>query len=178
MNRQLRNRVLNKIAQMEPPSNLPTEEVTETKTVSGSPSYFDIVQYYPTIITAFGSQNMSWITKLVDVVNQGLFYTSDGQIQFKWMENNSYNFGTDSVPSVDLKNLMGFSKQIYSNLFTNNGVEYERQLTVEEIAKKIQALKSSSYLSSLSQSNPMGQLQSKLGTNIKTLINDILLQIK
>jgi hypothetical protein len=121
---------------------------------------------------------MNWITKLIDVVNQGLFYTSNGQIQFKWMENNSYNFGTDSVPSVDLKNLMGFSKTIYSNLFTNNGVEYERQLTAEEIAKKIQTLKSSSYLSNLSQSNPMGQLQSKLGSNIKTLINDILLQIK
>jgi len=178
MNKQIRNRILSKMAQMEPPSNLPSEEVAKTKTVSGTPSYFDIVQYYPTIITAFGSQNMNWITKLIDVVNQGLFYTSDGQIQFKWMENNSYNFGTDSVPSVDLKNLMGFSKQIYSNLFTNNGVEYKQQLTAEEIAKKIQTLKSSSYLSGLSQSNPMGQLQSKLGSNIKTLINDILLQIK
>lgn len=178
MNKQLRNRILSKMAQLEPPSNLPTEEVTETKTVSGSPSYFDIVQYYPTIITAFGSQNMNWITKLVNVVNQALFYTSDGQIQFKWMENASYNFGTDSVPSVDLKNLMGFSKQIYSNLFTTNGAEYKRALTPEEIANKVQTLKSSSHLSNLSQSSPMGQLRSKLGGDVKTLINDILLQIK
>lgn len=178
MNKQLRNRVLNKIAQIEPPSNLPSEEVAKTKTVSGAPSYFDIVQYYPTIITAFGSQNMNWITKLVDVLNQALFYTSDGKIQLKWMQNNSFNFGVDSAPSPDLKNLMGFSKQIYSNLFTNNGSKYEKQLTTEEISKKIQTLKSSSFLSNLSQSNPMGQLQSKLGGNIKTLINDILLQIK
>lgn len=178
MNKQIRNRILSKMAQMEAPSNLPTEEVTKTKTVSGSPSYFDIVQYYPTIITAFGSQNMNWITKLIDVVNQGLFYTSGGQVQFKLLENNNYNFGTDSIPSVDLKNLLGFSKQIYSNLFTSNGTDYVKQLTAEEIAKKIQTLKSSSYLSNLSQSNPMGQLQSKLGGNIKTLINDILLQIK
>lgn len=178
MNKSLRHRILSKFAQMEAPENLPTEEVAKTKTVSGSPSHFNIVQYYPTIITAFGSQNMNWITKLIDVVNQGLFYTSDGQIQLKWMENNSFNFGTDNVPSVDLKNLMGFSKQIYSHIFTNNGSEYERALTPEEISKKIQVLKSSSFLSNLSQSNPMGQLKSKLGSDIKTLINDILLQIK
>lgn len=166
------------MAQMETPSNLPTEEVTKTKTVSGAPSYFDVVQYYPTIITAFNSQNMGWIHQLINIVNQSLFYTSDGQIQFKWMQNNNFNVGTDSTPSVDLRNLMGFSKQIYSNLFTNNGAKYERPLTAEEIANKVQALKSSSYLSSLSQSNPMGQLQSKLGGNVKTLINDTLLQIK
>jgi hypothetical protein len=94
------------------------------------------------------------------------------------MENASYNFGTDSVPSVDLKNLMGFSKQIYSNLFTTNGAEYKRALTPEEIANKVQTLKSSSHLSNLSQSSPMGQLRSKLGGDVKTLINDILLQIK
>lgn len=178
MNKQLRNRILNKMAQTATPSNLPSDGVTQTKTVSGSPSYFDIVQYYPTIITGFGSQNMSWITKLIDAVNQALFYTSDGQIQFKWMQDNSFNFGIDSTPSVDLKNLMGFAKQIHSNIFTNNGSKYERSLTPEEISKKIQNLKSSSFLSNLSQSNPMGQLQAKLGENVKTLIIDILTQIK
>lgn len=178
MNKSLRQRILNKLAQMEAPDNLPSEEVSKTKTVSGSPSYFDITQYYPTVITGFGSQNMSWLTKLIDVINQSLFYTSDGQIQFKWMQNNSFNFTTDGVPSVDLKNLMGFSQQIYHIIFTNNGEQYTQQLKPEEIAKKIQALKSSSFLSNLSQSNPMGQLQSKLGDNVKTLINDILLQIK
>lgn len=178
MNKSLRHRILSKFAQMEAPENLPTEEVTQTKTVSGTPSHFDIVQYYPTIITAFGFQNMNWITKLVDVVNQALFYTSDGKIQFKWMENNSFNFSSDGVPSTDLRNLMGFTKQIHDNLFTNNGAEYKQALNSEEIKKKIQTLKSSSFLSNLSQSNPMGQLKSKLGGDVKTLINDILLQIK
>lgn len=178
MNKQLRNRILNKMAQATPPPNLPSEEVAKTKTVSGAPPYFDIVQYYPTIITAFGSQNMNWITKLIDVVNQALFYTSDGKIQFKWMENNNFNFGIDSAPSPDLKNLMGFSKQIRDNIFTTNGAKHERKLTSEEIAKKIQILKSSSFLSNLSQTSSMGQLKSKLGGDAKTLIKDILLQIK
>jgi hypothetical protein len=174
----LRLRILTKLAQAAAPANLPTENVTETKTVSGAPAQFNIIEYYPTVITAFGSQNMNWITKLVDVVNQALFYTSDGQIQFKWMQNNSFNFGTDGVPSVDLKNLMGFAKQIHSNIFTNGGNKDEQPLKPEEIAKRISTLKASSFLSSLSQSSPMGQLQSKLGGNVKTIINDILLQIK
>lgn len=178
MNKQLRNRILTKMAQATPPPNLPSEEVSKTKTVSGAPSYFDIVQYYPTIITAFGSQNMNWITRLINVVNQALFYTSDGQIQFKWMENNNFNFGIDSAPSPDLKNLMGFSKQIHDNIFLNNGSKHEKQLTSEEISKKVQNLKSSSFLSNLSQTSPMGQLKSKLGGDAKTLIKDILLQIK
>jgi hypothetical protein len=178
MNKKIRHRILERLAQAVPPANLPSEEVAKTKTVSGSPSYFDITQYYPTVITAFGSQNMSWIIKLIDVINQALFYTSDGQVQLKWLQNNSFNFGMDGVPSADLKNLMGFSKQIRNNIFTNNGVKYEQSLTHEEIVKKVQTLKYSSFLSSLSQSNPMGQLQSKLGGNVKTLITDILLQIK
>jgi hypothetical protein len=173
----LRFKILKKIAQAAT-SDTPTDGVIATKTVSGSPSYFDITQYYPTITKAFSSQNMNWIFKLVDVINQALFYTSDGKIQFKWMQNSNFNFGTDSIPSADLKNLMGFSKQIRNNIFTNNGVKYEQSLTHEEIVKKVQTLKYSSFLSGLSQSNPMGQLQSKLGGNVKTLISDILLQIK
>ena len=166
------------MAQMEAPSDLPTEEVTKTKTVSGSPSIFNITQYYPTVETAFGSNNFSWIKKLVDVVNQALFYTSNGQVQLKWMQDNSFNFGTDNVPSVDLKNLMGFGKQLHSTIFTNNGEKDDRPLNSEEINERIGKLKTSNFISNLSTSNPMGQLQSKLGGNAKTVINDILLQIR
>jgi hypothetical protein len=178
MNKLLRRRILNKMAQMEAPPDLPTEEVAKTKTVSGSPNVFNITQYYPKVETAFGSNNFTWIKKLIDAVNQGLYYTSDGKIQLKWMQDNSFNFGIDSAPSVDLKNLMGFSKQIHSTIFTKNGEQDDKALGSEEIGKRIAILKGSSFLSNLSTTNPMGQLQSKLGGNAKTVINDILLQIR
>jgi hypothetical protein len=82
------------------------------------------------------------------------------------------------VFSVDLKNLMGFSKQIHSTIFTNNGEKDEKPLSSAEIKQRIDKLKTSSFVSNLSTSNPMGQVQSKLGANVKTVINDILLQIK
>ena len=163
---------------MEPPSNLPTEEVTKTKPVSGSPTVFNITQYYPKVETAFGSNNFNWIKNLVNIVNQAMYYTSNGQVQFSWMQNNSFNFGIDNVPSVDLKNLMGFAKQIHSTIFTNNGTQDEKQLNADEIGKRIATLKNSSFLSNLSTSNPMGQLQSKLGDNVKALIKDTLIQIR
>jgi hypothetical protein len=94
------------------------------------------------------------------------------------MQNNSFNFGIDNVPSVDLKNLMGFAKQLHSTIFTNNGEQDDRALNSEEIGKRIATLKNSSFLSNLSTSNPMGQLQSKLGDNVKSLIKDTLNQIR
>lgn len=175
----LRRRILTKLAQMEAPGNLPSEKVTETKTVSGAPTPFDIVEYYPNVVPAFGNQNYNWIRALVNTLNQALYYTSDGQVELKWMQSNNFNFGTTVVPSVDLKNLMNFAKQVHNTIFTNNGTkDGDTPLKPDEIAKRIAPLKSSSFISNLSNTNPMGQLSSKIGGNVKTLINNILLQIR
>lgn len=173
----LRFKILKKIAQASPPANLPTEEVTKTKTVSGSPQSFIATDYYPTITMGFGSNNANIINYLTYILNNGLYYTSDGQVSLKLMHSNNFSVGTTSVPSEDLKNLMNFVKQVYSELF-NRGTEFKQKLTSEEINERISRLKSSNFLNNLSSTNPMGQLSNKIGGNIKTLINNYLLQIK
>lgn len=177
MNR-FRIRVLEKLAQTMAPNNLPSAEVTSTQTVSGSPPSFNAADYYPGIIKGFTSRNISIINGLVNALNQGLYYTSNGQVHLPWMRSVNFNFGTDGVPSVDLKNLMGFSKQLYQLVFTNHGTEDNTELTPQEIAKRIAPLKTSQFINNLSTTNPMGQLSTKIGGNIKTIINNYLLQIK
>jgi hypothetical protein len=163
---------------MEPPSNLPTEKVTETKTVSGSPTSFSPRDHYPGIITAFDIRNLPSIDKLSNLLNQGLYYNSDGQVDLPWMRSVGFNFGTSSVPSVDLKNLMGFAKQMYKTIYTDNEAPYKLPLKPNEIHDKIELLKTSPFLTNLPSTNPMGQLSSKIGGNIKSLILDTLAQIR
>lgn len=173
-----RRRILEKLAQMNAPDNLPTEEAAKIKPVAGSPPSFMPANYYPTMTEAWGTRNLSIINDLTDAVNQGLYYTSDGKVHLPWMKGVNFNFGTDNVPSVDLKNIMGFAKQLHQLVFTNNGEDFQKALTSQEIAKKIAPLKTSQFISNLSTTNPMGQLSAKIGGNIKTIINNLLSLIK
>lgn len=165
------------MAQAAAPADLPTDGVTQTTTVSGTPPSFRPTDYYPGIMTGFTSKNVPIIDKLSDVLNLALFYNSGGKIHLPWMRAQNFNFSTD-VPSVDLKNLMGFAKQVYHTLYSNNGEQDKAQLTPEQIVQRIAPLKTSIFISNLSSSNPTGQLAAKLGGNAKTLLNDLLLQIK
>lgn len=171
-----RIKLLQRIAQ--DATNTPTAGVTATTPVSGSPPAFKATDYYPGIIVAFTPRNAVLINNLADLLNQALYYNSGGKVNLSWMRSINFNFGIDNTPSLDLKNLMGFSKQVYRQLFTNNGAMDKQPLTPKEIEERLAPLKGSLFLSNLPVTNPMGQLASKIGGNIKIFINNILLQIK
>lgn len=173
-----RLKILNKIAQATPPANLPTSSVANTKPVAGSPPSFKADDWYPSLRIGFQNKNVPWINGLANLLNTSLYYSSDGKTHLNWMRSVNFNFGTDQVPSVDLKNLMLFSKMVYQQLFTNLGQAYTQQLTPEQIAEKIQYLRTSQPFNNLSQVSPTGQLSTKIGGNLKTLIYNYLLQIK
>lgn len=174
MNRKLRTRLLEKLAQTTAPGNLPT---TQTTSVSGSPPTFVATDYYP-IVLAFGAKNVPIINNLTNAINQALYYTSSGKIHLQWMKLANFNSDTSNTNSLELKNLMNFAKQIYNQIYTNNGKLDNKQLSPQEISARIAPLKTSMFLSNLSSTNPIGQLASKIGGNIKTLVNNYLLQIK
>lgn len=177
MNKKLRTRILTKLAQTNVPNNLPTSQITQTKTISGSPPSFTATDYYP-ISLAFFSKNANIINTLSNILNQALYYSSDGKIHLQWMHSVNFNFDTSNIPSVDLKNLMNFTKQVYNQLYTNNGKLDNKQLSAQEIKDRVTPLQLSQYISNLSSTNPIGQLSSKIGGNIKTFINNYLYQIK
>lgn len=178
MNIELRKSFLNKLAQTSNISNLPTAEVAKTQSVSGSPPTFIATSYYPSYILAFSTKNIPIINGLSDVLNQALYYSSNGKVHLPWMRSVNFNITTSNIPSIDLRNLMEFSKQIYNQLYTNLGATYTKPLTKEEITSKVNLLRNSNYLNNLSSTNVIsGQLGSKLGGNLKTIIHNYLLRI-
>lgn len=170
-----RIKLLQKIAQTTDP-NIPTDEVAKTKTVAGSPPNFIATDYYPTINVGFNPANANIINYLTGILNQGLFYTSDGKINLSTMKSSNFNTGTTAV-SENLKNLMNFGKEIFTELF-NNGVEFKQKLTPEEISARVSRLKSSQFLNNLPATNITGQLANKIGGDIKTILINSLTQIK
>lgn len=173
-----RLKILNKIAQTTVPTNLPTDAVANTQPVTGSPPPFNASDFYPSLRIGFQAKNVPWINGLANLLNSAMFYSSGGKVHLPWMRSVNFNFGSDQVPSVDLKNIMNFSKLVYNQLFTNLGQAYQQPLTPQQVAEKIQILHSSQAFNNLSTTSPTSQVATKIGGNVKTLINDYLLQIK
>lgn len=155
----------------------PTTTAPST-TVSGSPPTFNPENYYPGIVIAFSARNLPIINQLTYVLNQALYYSSNGQIDLQWMRSVNFNFQADNVVSLDLRNIMLFTKQVYFKIFSNNGTPDKAPLNSQQILARTQQLKQSYYLTSLSTVNPTSQLSAKIGGNLKTIINDLLLQIR
>lgn len=172
-----RLKVLIKIAQ-NVPQDLPTDSVANTQPVTGSPPLFNASDYYPSMRIGFQVKNMPWINGLANLLNTSMFYASSGKVTLPWMRSVNFTFGTDQVPSVDLRNIMNFTKLVYNQLFTNLGQAYQQPLTPDQIIEKIELLRNSQFYNNLSRVNPTGQLSIKIGGNLKTLINSYLLQIK
>jgi len=165
MNRNHRIKILNKLAQ-------------ETKSVSGSPRSFNISTKYPTTTLGLTAKNTVLLNKVGDLLNNALYYLSSGKKDLEWMKSVNFNFDVSSESSVDLKNIMLFCKLLYHNLMTNLGVDFKEQLSEDEIANRVKLLSTSQPLTNLSSSNLDGQLSSKIGGNLKTLILQALTQIK
>jgi hypothetical protein len=176
MKSKLRLKILQKIAQST--IDLPTTQVAQTTSVSGAPTSFVASNLYPTIVSGFSSRNIGYINALADLLNTTIFYNSNGQLDLNRMKSNNFNVGLTSVPSADLKDLMGFSKALYNVVFTNHGQEFKKQLSPQEIAELINNLKNNQFLQNLPSTNPVGQLGTKVEGNIKTLIVNYLSNIK
>jgi len=176
MQPKLRLKILEKIAQTT--LNLPTDQISQTKTVAGSPPTFIATDYYPSIILGFSAKNAPIINGLSNLLNNALYYSSNGQVNLSWMRSNNFNFGTSQVPSIDLKNIMELCKLLYNKIYTDLGQSYKKTLTSEEISEKVKLLDNSQYLSNLSSVQPTSQLATKIGGNLKTLIHNYLAQIK
>lgn len=172
----IRYRILEKLAQQT--DELPTEGVAKTQVVAGNPPSFIPSNLYPGMILAFSERNAAIINGLASLLNNGLYYSSNGQVSLSSMKANNFSAGTSHVPSSDLRNLMNFSKAIYQNLFTNLGINYDRKLSSEEIKEIVDNLKNNQYLNNLPATNPTGQLGTKIGGNLKTLMINYLSNIK
>lgn len=172
-----RLKILQKISQSVP-AGLPTDNQADINTVSGTPPAFIAADMYPSLRIGFQNQNVPWINRLGTLLNTAMYYSSSGKVHMQWMRGVNFTFGTDQIPSTDLKNLMNFSKLVYNQMFSNMGQAYQQALKPEQIAEKKRILLTSQPYMNLSSTNPTGQMATKIGGNIKSLINDLLLQIR
>lgn len=175
--RSIRIRLLKKIAQISS-EQITTDEVNKTNSVAGSPPSFIASSIYPSFIIGFGIKNVPIIDGLSKVLNNALYYSSNGQVNLNLLKNNNFNSGTTQIPSGDLKNIMEFCKLVYNNIYTNNGHNYKELLSTEQINIKIKLLDNHHSLNNLPLATSSGQLTAKLGGNLKTIIKNYLLQIK
>jgi hypothetical protein len=169
--------ILKKLAQAAT-NQMATDEVNKNKSVAGAPPSFTASSAYPSLVIGFNTKNVPWINGLSNVLNDALYYTSNGQVNLQWMKTNNFGAGISQIPSQDLKNIMAFCKLMYTYVYTNLGQEFKQALTSEQIAEKINYIKSQPSLNNLPSSNTSGQLTTKLGGNLKTIIQNYLLQIK
>jgi hypothetical protein len=174
MNRKARIDILNKIAQ----TALPQDTTTPNTVVSGSPPSFIASNFYPSMVVGLQTKNVPWVNSLANILNIALYYSSGGKINMSWLRQTNFNFATDQSPSADLRNILNFSKIVYNQLFTDHGANFQAAQSPEQIAERIRILSNSPFFNNLTQVSPTGQLASKIGGNLKTIINDYLLQIK
>lgn len=148
-----------------------TATPTETPKVLAPPPTFQASAMYPGLRTGFNTNSIRIIDNLVNLLNSGVYYSSNGQMNFQLFKNNNFNFDASAAISVDQKNLMNLSKKIFV-LLLNSGNSFPKLLTGNQIHSIIDQLSSSPEFTNLSQVNQTGTLAIKIGGNLKTMISD------
>lgn len=155
MNRNLRIRILNKIAQTEPAA----------KPVPPAPS-ITASQAYPSIRSGFDAAKVAIIDSLVGKLNVAIHTVTGGTYNLQILKNKNFIFDPSSFQSPDQKNLANFFVKVYQKLL-NSGNAFAHPLTDQELAPIIDSLLQAPELKNLSQVNPTGQVAQKVSSNIQ-----------
>lgn len=175
ISRKLRLRFLEKLAQAgQPPAN----ETTGPTTVSGSPTKCDILVYFPSLIKAWGSNNLTFIQGLVDSLNEGIFVLSQGQVDFNKLRAQQFNVDAGKYPDRVLKNIVKFSQSVYNSLLTEGGKEFSEALTPEAKKSKITQLNGALGTSGIPDGVINQFLSTRVGGNLKSMITNDLSNIR
>jgi hypothetical protein len=151
--------------------------ITAPNSVSGTPQRFIVAELYPTAVTGLTPANTDKLTLVMSNINQAIYYSSNGKFDLMDLKNSSFiKDVSGEIP--DLRNLILFSQLIYNNLLTDAGAKFEKQLSPQEIKRRIDLLIGSMPLNNLPSTNPTGQLSTKIHGNLKELIKTKLREIK
>lgn len=173
MNKFLR-RIFEKIGQTIPA--IPSDAVAKNKATIPPPDFIASA-IYPGLNIGFSSASIPIINAFIKLLNTSVHYASAGAVNFQTFRNNNFTFDASQAPSVDQRNLMNLSKLVYTTLL-NYGQPYKQALTGQQISSMVDRILASNFYQGLSQLNPTGTLATKIPGNIKTTINDYLIQLK
>lgn len=162
----LRKKILKRLAQADP------------TTISGTPSGINVSSLFPSIITAWSTDNLESIQDIVDTLNQAIFILSAGQLDFNKLRVQQFNVDTSKYPDRILKNTVKFTIVVYNNMLTNNGAAFSKELTAEERKIIIGKIKGSLQADEMPDGGISQELVNKIGGNLKTKISSSLDMIK
>lgn len=147
------------------------------ETIAGSPRSVDINSFPNQINLGWGINNVPLIQRLVDLLNNALFYLSSGEIDFNKMKQQNFIIDQSKYYS-NLKYIVLFSKSVYNNILSNMGAKFTVALSADEKQNIIDNLKGDTTFVSISDSGLNSVLPTKIGGNFKSIALQILSNIK
>jgi len=164
----VRLKALKKIAQ--------TQTTTPAVPVTGTPAAVSI-SMFPTVTLGWGSNNTSHIQKFIDTLNMSMYVLSKGKIDFDKMRQQNFNVDLSSYVA-SLKGIAALAKDFSQKILTNNGVVYKEALKPEEKSAIIGGIRGSATFGTISDGGIDPALPAKIGGNFKTIILNLLNNIK
>lgn len=149
---------------------------TAQPTIAPAVEDFIASKEYPTINTGFIPDDVKHINNIAKIINKSLHIPTGGTYNLDWAKRQMFNFEPSSARDINIKNLLGFSKELYKNFFTNNGTNFTKLLESREVLPRVTALKNSTYLNQIT--NVVGS--SKLGqeSDVRDLKQKILQELR
>jgi len=171
----IRLKTLQKIAQTTTPTDSTTTPPT-TQPVAGNPTSVS-VSMFPTVDLGWGSNNISYIQKIIDTLNVAMYQLSNTRIDFNKLKQQNFNVDASAYVAA-LKGMVALSQQIYQTILTNNGTLYKAALTPEQKKALIDGIKGSTAFGTIPDGGITPVLPNKIGGNFKTIILNALQNIK
>lgn len=168
MNKKLRTRILEKLAQTQPEQ--PAQPV-----VSSPPAVPGVL--YANLNQGYNPATAQLLMKIGDQLNTAVHYASQGKDNFQSFLNNNFQIDANKLFSVDQGHLRGLSKMFFTN-FLNSRNAFTQKVDPRTLSIWCDRFTNSNDFSSLSQINPTGQLATKVPQNIRTSLLDTINQIK
>jgi hypothetical protein len=177
----VRLKTLKKIAQAPattpaPPTATTPTTATPTVAPAGNPASVSL-SIWPTVPLAWGTNNVSYLQKFLDTLNMTLFNLSNGKTDLDKMR--QQNFNTDLSQYVAAtKGVASLAKEFSQKVLTNGGQAFKQALTPEEKAGIIAGIRGSTTLGTIPDGSINSTLPGKIGGNFKTIILNLLNNIK
>lgn len=124
---------------------------------------------FPAISKNYNPYNVEILNKLFKILNDSIFYLSNGNLDLFKYKNNNFTLEESSIVIVSLKNILLLSKYIYQ-LFVLNA-----QTVLQD---KVSVIIRSQIFLNIPSGNISNFLSQKLGGNFKDIIIETLGQLR
>ncbi len=169
-----RYKLLTRIAQATPTQSPQSTNISPTTVPVPN---FQASAIWGWLNTSYNSNSVNAINHLVNTLNTALHYASAGKFNFQVLKSSNFQVDPSSVPSVDAKNLLNLSVQVYKD-YINSGNKFALAVTPQQIQGWNARITGSQAFLNLSQVNAAGPLAQKLPGNLKdNILNDLRLLV-